>query len=75
MKKKQPLSEEDKARIIKLHLENKTNTEIMEAVGIVSSTVQRHISDYYKSINNNSEYFDVDEFNCWIIPSVKGCKI
>ena len=75
MKKKLPLSEEEKAKIIKLHLENKTNTEIMQIMGIVSSTVQRHISDYYKSIDNKSEYFDVNEYNCWIIPSVKGCKI
>ena len=73
MKKKHPLSEEDKAKIIKLHLENKTNTEIMETMGIVSSTVQRHVSDYYKSINNKGvEYFDVNEHSCWIIPSVKG---
>lgn len=75
MKKKLPLSEEEKAKIIRLHLENKTNTEIMAIMGIVSSTVQRHIRDYYKSINNSSEYFDVDELNCWIIPSQKGSKI
>jgi IS30 family transposase len=74
-RKKNPLSEEEKAEIIKLHLENKTNAEIAEAIGIVSSTVQRRIGEYYKSINGKSEYFDVDEQNCWVIPSVKGSKI
>jgi IS30 family transposase len=74
-RKKIPLSEEEKAEIIKLHLENKTNAEVAETIGIVTSTVQRHISDYYKSINGKSEYFDVDEHNCWVIPSVKGSKI
>jgi len=75
MRRKTPLSEEEKAKIVRLHLENKTNNEIMEIMGIVSSTVQRHIGDYYKSINSNSEYFDVDELNCWVIPSKKGSKI
>jgi hypothetical protein len=72
MKRKIPLSEEEKAEIIKLHIENKTNAEIAETIGIVTSTVQRHVSDYYKSINGKSDYFDVDEQSCWIIPSVKG---
>jgi DNA-binding NarL/FixJ family response regulator len=75
MKRKIPLSEEEKAEIIKLHIENKTNAEIAETIGIVTSTVQRHVSDYYKSINGKSDYFDVDEQSCWIIPSVKGSKI
>ncbi|MEY4571418.1 MAG: Homeodomain-like domain [Bacteroidota bacterium] len=74
-RKKIPLSEEEKAEIIRLHLENKTNAEVAEIIGIVTSTVQRHISEYYKSINDKSEYFDVDQHNCWVIPSVKGSKI
>lgn len=75
MTKKRPLTEEEKNEIIRLHLDGKTNTEIKEIMDIVTSTVQRHISDYYKSIDSKSEYFDVNEHNCWIIPSVKGCKI
>ena len=75
MRKKLPLSEAEKADIIRLHLENKTNKEISNIIGIVTSTVQRHISDYYKSMGSNPEYFDVDELNCWIIPSQKGSKI
>jgi DNA-directed RNA polymerase specialized sigma subunit len=72
MKKKHPLSEEDKTKIISLHLQNKSNLEIRQIMGVVSSTVQRHISDYYKQLSDKGEeYFDIHKLDCWVSPSTK----
>jgi IS30 family transposase len=70
MKKKQALSEEDKVKIVSLHLQNKSNLEIRQIMGVVSSTVQRHVSDYYKQLSDKGEeFFNVDDVDCWLIPS------
>ena len=70
MKKKHPLSEEDKAKIVRLHLERKSNFEIRQEMGLVNSTVQKYITYYYNQINSKGEgYFNVNELECWIFPS------
>jgi hypothetical protein len=67
MRKKLPITEEDRTKIIRLHLEKKTILQISCEVGFATSTIQRHISDFHKSFLGEG-YFDVDEVECWLAP-------
>jgi DNA-binding NarL/FixJ family response regulator len=70
MKKKLPITEETRNRIIELHLQGKQNIDIAKEMELSTSAVQRHISDYKKALDFNSlEHFDVDALDCWVIPT------